>query len=159
MACSKQRVPPTSNSPRGSFVCNYFDLFCLKHGTGHPGDQPCSREWGAESTPLENNPPSMEDTVSPSWYMSYSSIQNRIFIWRFRVWHIQIYLERQVDTAYRKVWWTHMEWLWGLRDWMHKQYSRLVQVKASKRLGSDQLESDNSHVHALKLINIGCKHE
>ena len=31
---------------------------------------------------------------------------------------------------------------------MHKQYSRLVQVKASKRLGSDQLESDNSHVHA-----------
>ena len=42
---------------------------------------------------------------------------------------------------------------------MHKQYSRLVQVKASKRLGSDQLESDNSHVHALKLINIGCKHE
>ena len=27
---------------------------------------------------------------------------------------------------------------------MHKQYSRLVQVKASKRLGSDQLESNNS---------------
>ena len=42
---------------------------------------------------------------------------------------------------------------------MHKQYSRLVQVKASKRLGSDQLESENNHVHALKLINIGCKHE
>ena len=36
---------------------------------------------------------------------------------------------------------------------MHKQYSRLVQVKASKRLGSDQLESDNSHEHALKLIH------
>ena len=36
---------------------------------------------------------------------------------------------------------------------------RLVQVKASKRLGSDQLESDNSHEHALKLINIECKHE
>ena len=36
---------------------------------------------------------------------------------------------------------------------------RLVQVKASKRLGSDQLESDNSHVHASKLINIGWKHE
>ena len=36
---------------------------------------------------------------------------------------------------------------------------RLVQVKASKRLGSDQLESDNSHEHALKLINAKCKHE
>ena len=43
--------------------------------------------------------------------------------------------------------------------WMHKQYSRLVQAKARKRLGSDQLESDNSHEHALKLINIECKHE
>ena len=32
---------------------------------------------------------------------------------------------------------------------MHKQYSRLVQVKARKRLGSDQLESDNSHKHDL----------
>ena len=42
---------------------------------------------------------------------------------------------------------------------MHKQYSFLVQVKASKRLGSDQLESDNCHEHALKLINIECKHE
>ena len=49
--------------------------------------------------------------------------------------------------------------LWGLRDWMHKHYSRLVQVKASKRLGSDKLESDNSHEHALKLINTECKHE
>ena len=37
-----------------------------------------SREWGAESTPLENNPPSMEDIGSPSWNMSCSSIQNRI---------------------------------------------------------------------------------
>ena len=42
---------------------------------------------------------------------------------------------------------------------MHKQYSRLVQVKASKRLGSDQLERDNSHEHALKLINTEYKHE
>ena len=42
---------------------------------------------------------------------------------------------------------------------MHKQYSCLVQVKACKRLGSDQLESDNSHEHALKLINTECKHE
>ena len=31
--------------------------------------------------------------------------------------------------------------------------------EARKRLGSDQLESDNSHEHALKLINIECKHE
>ena len=36
---------------------------------------------------------------------------------------------------------------------------RLVQVKASKRLESDQLESDNSHEHALKLMNIESKHE
>ena len=43
--------------------------------------------------------------------------------------------------------------------WMHKQYSRLVQVKANKILGSDQLESDNSHEHALELINTECKHE
>ena len=42
---------------------------------------------------------------------------------------------------------------------MHKQYSRLVQVKASKRLGGDQLESDNNHEHALKSMNIECKHE
>ena len=42
---------------------------------------------------------------------------------------------------------------------MHKQYSRLVHVKASKRLGSDQLESDNSHEHALKLIDIEYEHE
>ena len=42
---------------------------------------------------------------------------------------------------------------------MHKQYSRLVQVEASKRLGSDQLESDNSHKRALRLTNIECKHE
>ena len=35
----------------------------------------------------------------------------------------------------------------------------LVQVEASKRLGSDQLESDNGHKHALRLINIEYKHE
>ena len=35
---------------------------------------------------------------------------------------------------------------------------RLVQVKASKRLGSDQLESDNSHQNALRVTNIECKH-
>ena len=64
--------------PGGSFVGNYFDFICIKHGTGHPGDQPFSREWGAESTPLENNPPNMEDMDNPSWYMSYSSIHNRI---------------------------------------------------------------------------------
>ena len=38
-------------------------------------------------------------------------------------------------------------------------YSRLVQVKARKGLGSDRLESDNSHEHALKLTNNECKHE
>ena len=52
-----------------------------------------------------------------------------------------------------------MEQLWGLWKWMHKQYSRLVQVKARKRLGSDQLESDNSHQDAMSLTNIKCKHE
>ena len=35
----------------------------------------------------------------------------------------------------------------------------LVTVKASKRLGSDQLESDNSHQDAMSLTNIECKHE
>ena len=35
----------------------------------------------------------------------------------------------------------------------------LSTVKARKRLGSDQLESDNSHEHALKFINIECKNE
>ena len=52
-----------------------------------------------------------------------------------------------------------MEQFWGLWDWMHRQYSHVLQVKASKRLGSDQLESDNSREHALKLINIEYKHE
>ena len=52
-----------------------------------------------------------------------------------------------------------MEQLWGLRDLDTQAVFRLVQVKASKRLGSDQLESDNSHEHALKLINTECKHE
>ena len=47
----------------------------------------------------------------------------------------------------------------GLWKWMHKQYSRLIQVKASKRLGSDQLESDNSHQDTMSLTNIECKHE
>ena len=47
----------------------------------------------------------------------------------------------------------------GLRKWMHKQYSRLVQVKASKRLRSDQLESDNGHKHALRLISTGYRYE
>src|SRR3990170_843413 len=47
----------------------------------------------------------------------------------------------------------------GLWKWMHKQYSRLVQVKASKILRSDQLESDNGHKHALRLTDIECKHE
>ena len=28
-----------------------------------------------------------------------------------------------------------------------------------KETGSDQLESENSHEHALRLINNGCKHE
>ena len=51
-----------------------------------------------------------------------------------------------------------MEQLWGLWNWMHKEYSRLVQVKARKRLGSDQLESNNNHEHALKLINIDIIH-
>ena len=47
----------------------------------------------------------------------------------------------------------------GLWKWMHKKYPRLVQVKASKRLGSDQLESDNSHQDVMSLTNMECKHE
>ena len=155
MACLKQRVPPTSNSPRGSFVCNYFDLICIKHGTGHPGDQPFSREWGAESTPLENNTPNMEDTDTwairayKTWYL-FEGLEfgTYKFTWNGR--YIP-YIGR-----YSGLMWNNFG-VYGV--WMHKQYSRLVQVKATKRLGSDQLESDNSHEHALKLINTECKHE
>ena len=60
--------------PRGVLFAINFDLGCIKHGTGHPGDQPFSHEWGAESTPLENNPPNTEDKDNLCWYMSYSSI-------------------------------------------------------------------------------------
>ena len=70
---------------------------------------------------------------------------------------MQIYLEWQVNTAYRLV--DSYGTTLGLRKCMHKQYSRLVQVKASKRLRSDQLDSDNGHKNALRLINIECKHE
>ena len=31
--------------------------------------------------------------------------------------------------------------------------------EGQKRLGSDQLESDNSHKHVLRLTNNECKHE
>ena len=64
MACPKQRVPPTNNSPGGVLFAIIFIWF--QHGTGHYRDQPFSRELGAESTALENNPPSMEDTDNPS---------------------------------------------------------------------------------------------
>ena len=37
------------------------------------------------------------------------------------------------------------KWFQGF--WMHKQSVRLVQAKASKRRGSDQLESNNGHNH------------
>ena len=43
---------------------------------------------------------------------------------------------------------------------MHKQYSRLVQVKASKKdWEATNWESDNSQEHALKLIYTKYKHE
>ena len=43
----------------------FISVSKLEHGTGHPGYRPFSREWWAESTHRENNPPSMEDTDSP----------------------------------------------------------------------------------------------
>ena len=67
---------PTNNNPGG--VLFAFILIWFEHGTRHPCYRPFSREWCAESTHRENNPPSMEDIDSPSWYMSYSSIQNII---------------------------------------------------------------------------------
>ena len=91
--------------------------------------------------------------------MSYSSIPNRIsfeglefgtykFTWNDRlIPHI---------GRYGGLIWTNFGFLW---KWMHKQYSRLVQVTARKRLGSDQLESDNSDEQALRLTNNECKHE
>ena len=82
--------PPTSINPWLARNNECLQLtttlgeFCLiiliwfEHGTGHPGDQPFSREWGAESTPVENKRPSMADIDSPNWNMSCSSIQNII---------------------------------------------------------------------------------
>ena len=72
----------------------------------------------------------MEDTDSPSWYMSYSSIQNRIsfeglefgtykFTWNGRyIPHI---------GRYDGLIWNNL----GFRILMHTQYLRLVQAKAS----------------------------
>jgi hypothetical protein len=37
---------------------------------------------------------------------------------------------------------------WFSEIWMHEKYSLSVQVKASKRLGSDNRESSNCHNHA-----------
>ena len=71
---------------------------------------------------------------------------------------MQIYLERQGNTTYRQIQWTHVEQL-GFKDFGHKQYSHLVQVKASNRLRSDQLESENGHNHALRIINIERQHK
>ena len=71
---------------------------------------------------------------------------------------MQIYLERQVNTAYSR----YGGLIWNNFGFMEVDAQAvfpLVQVKASKRLGSDQLESDNSHKHALRLTNIECKHE
>ena len=59
----------------------------------------------------------------------------------------------QVNTIHRKVWWTHMAKLVS-RILDHKQSVRLVQAKASKIRGSDQLESNNSHNHAERQSNI-----
>ena len=53
----------------------------------------------------------------------------------------------------RKVWWTHMEKLVS-RILDAQAEIRLVQAKASKRRGSDQLESNNSHNHAERQSHI-----
>ena len=47
-------------------------------GLGIPVTNHFTREWWAESIHRENNPPSMEDTENPSWYMSDSGIQNKL---------------------------------------------------------------------------------
>ena len=67
---------PTNNNPGG--VLFAIILIWFEHGTGHPSYRPFSREWWAESTHRENNPPSMEDIDNPSCYMSDSSRQNII---------------------------------------------------------------------------------
>src|ERR1041385_2853511 len=54
---------------------------------------------------------------------------------------------------HRKVWWTHMEKLVS-RILDAQAEIRLVRAKASKRLGSDQLESNNSNNHAERPSNI-----
>ena len=95
---------------------------------------------------------------APSRYMSDSGIQNRLSFEGLGLAHANLLGTAGDYRIYVGMVDSYGITL-GLRDWMHNQYSRLVQVKASKRLGSDQLESDNSHEHALKLINIECKHE
>ena len=148
MACPKQRATPPSNNP-GGVLFNYFDLIWAWDWASW---LPAIFSWMT----ITHLAWKIQTAVVDAWAARAYKTEFHLTV---GVWHIQIYLERQVDTAYRKVWWTHMAWLWGLWIWMHKQYFRLVQVKARKRPGSDQLESDNSHEHALKLIDIECKHE
>ena len=74
MACSKQRVPTTNDSP-GGVLFNYFDLlwsFWIM-GLGIPVTGPFS--WmrsGVHSS--ENNQPSLEDIGSPSCYIDSESM-------------------------------------------------------------------------------------
>ena len=55
----------------------------------------------SEQTRIEDNTPSMEDTDRPLSPHERFRHTKQIITWRFREWHMQIYLERQVDTAYR----------------------------------------------------------
>ena len=55
----------------------------------------------SEETRIEDSMPSMEDTDRPlSAHEPFGHTKQNI-TWRFREWHMQIYMERQVDTAYR----------------------------------------------------------
>jgi len=52
-----------------------------------------------------------------------------------------------------------MEQLWGFMEVDAQEVFPLSTSEGKKRLGSNQLESDNGHKHALRVTNIECKHE
>ena len=52
-----------------------------------------------------------------------------------------------------------MEQVWGFMELDAQAVFPLSTSEGQKKTGKRPTESDNSHEHALKLINIECKHE
>ena len=72
---------------------------------------------------------------------------------------MQMYLEWQVNTAYRKVWWTHMEQLLGFIELDAQAVLPLSTGEGQKETGKRSTRERHSYKHALKLTNNECKHE